>query len=298
MYLSGPFSRCLLALVACLLFAGVALADQRLFWKAQSDDGVVWLLGSLHFGEEAMYPLPAHITDALAGSGILVVEVDITAMPVESVAVAISQRGLYQDGSSLRRLVDDSTWDELAEAAGAFGLPLPLLERQKPWFAAMTLTALALEQKDFRSDLGLDAHVMGLAVSDGIPIVALESVEEQIDFLDNLSLDTQILMLEQTLAQIEDTERHFRAMLDTWQRGDADGMAEIILEEFQGEGGSNELYEVLIVERNDTMRRDIRRLLQDHDVIFVIVGAGHMVGEDGIIAGLEAEGFRVVQPAR
>jgi uncharacterized protein YbaP (TraB family) len=77
-------------LVICLLFPGSALAEQRLFWKAESEDGVAWLLGSLHFGEDAMYPLPAHIIDALAGSEVLVVEVDLAARPVETVARAVS----------------------------------------------------------------------------------------------------------------------------------------------------------------------------------------------------------------
>ncbi len=282
----------------CVLLAVLpaTAAEPRLFWQAESPAGTVWLLGSLHFGDPSMYPLPSTITAALADAEVLVVEVDITAHAPEAVAEAISRRGLYHDGRRLGDVVDAGTWQSLATIAGDLGVPLPLLERQKPWFATMTLTTLALSRAGFPGDLGIDMHMMALAAEQGIPIVELESIAFQLELLDGLSADAQALMLEQTLEQLTDTEHHFRRLLEAWQGGDADALAGILVEELRGPGADDELYRALLIERNATMTRDIVALLERHDAVFVVVGAGHMVGEDGIVAGLAERGFRIDQP--
>jgi uncharacterized protein len=286
-------------LLWCLVFPlHVTAGEQRLFWKAESSAGVVWLLGSLHFGDPSMYPLPAAISRALASSDLVAVEVDVSAHTPESIAGMFSRRGLYHDGRRLEDVVDEAVWDSLAEAAADLGLPPLLFERQKPWYASMTLTMLALAREGFRSDLGIDMHVIALAAEHGLPVVELESIELQLDLLDGLSEAGQALMLAQSLEQLADTGRHFRRMLDAWVAGDAEALAEILVEGLHGPDGADEIYRALISERNDVMRRDIVRLLDDHDAVFVVVGAGHMVGEDGIVAGLAKEGFLISRPER
>lgn len=243
-----PASRASAALLLwCLLLPFHAAAgEQRLFWKAESPDGVIWLLGSLHFGDPSMYPLPPAITSALAASDVLVVEADISSYETASIAGAISQRGIYQDERRLSQLVDDDTWLTLTDAANELGLPVLLLERQKPWFASMTLSALALSRQGFRSDLGIDIHIMGLAADHGIPVVELESIEYQLELLDGLSERSQVLLLEQTLEQLTDTDRYFRAMLEAWLGGDADKLDAILVEDLHGSDGDDELYRRLI----------------------------------------------------
>ncbi len=295
-----PASCAIVALLLwCLLLPFHAAAgEQRLFWKAESPDGVIWLLGSLHFGDPSMYPLPPAITAALAASDVLVVEADITAHAPASIAEAISQRGIYHDDRRLSQLVNDDTWQSLTDAANGLGLPVPLLERQKPWLASMTLSTLALTRQGFRSDLGIDMHIMGLAADHDLPIVELESIEDQLELLDGLSASSQVMLLEQTLEQLTDTDRYFRTMLNAWLSGDADELDAVLVEDLRGPGGDDELYRRLIVDRNQSMQRAIIRLVREHDIIFVVVGAGHMVGEDGIVAGLAAGGYHINQPGR
>lgn len=292
---AGRLLPALLLLLLCLP-APVVAGEQRLFWQAESAAGTLWLLGSLHFGTDTMYPLPEPIMAALSTADVLAVEVDISAVAPEAVATAISLRGLYHDDRRLSQLVDRPTWQALTASAQRLGLPSPLLERQKPWFAAMTLTTLALTRQGFHSDLGLDAHLIELAAGRDLPIIELESVERQIDLLDNLTEAGQLLMLEQTLQQIDAVDSGFQAMLDAWQAGDGERLARIIREEFAVDAGGRELFDVLVVERNRAMLHDITRLLQTHDVVFVVVGAGHMVGDEGILAGLATRGFRIRQP--
>ncbi len=288
----------LLAFLLCLAAAvqPATAGEPRLFWKAESPAGTVWLLGSLHFGDPSMYPLPSAITAALADAEVLVVEADITAHAPAAVAEAISRRGLYHDSRRLGDAVDAEIWQSLTAVADNLGLPVQLLERQKPWFAAMTLTTLALAREGFLSDLGIDMHMMALATEQGLPIVELESVAFQLELLDGLSADAQTLMLAQTLEQLADTDRHFRKLLDAWLNGDADTLSGILVEELHGPDGDDELYRALLQQRNAAMTRDIIALLDRHDAIFVVVGAGHMVGEDGIVAEMADRGFRIDQP--
>ncbi len=300
MSLRAPATCAIAALLLAWLFLPfqAAAGDQRLFWQAESGNGTVYLLGSLHFGDPSMYPLPEAIGDALASADVLVVEVNITAHAPEAIAETIGRRGLYHDNRRLDHLVNRDTWRALTDAAAEIGLPTALLERQKPWFASMTLTTLALAQRGFRSDLGVDLHVLRLAADAGLPVIELESVERQLELLDGLSERGQVQLLEQTIGQLADTDRYFRVLLDAWLAGDADGLAAILVEDLHAPHGDDEIYQVLLAERNRSMQRDIVALLDEHDVVFVVVGAGHMVGDDGIVAGLRAEGYQIYQPGR
>lgn len=270
-------------------------SGKHIFWKAKSaDGGQVYLFGSLHFAAPWIYPLPAAIYDALASADALVVEADVLKSPPGQLAAQLAQHGTYPGDTRLKDVLAPAEWEALSNVTRTIGLPAVLFERQRPWLASMTLTAAVLQQLGYTSDHGIDLHLMREAAS-RTPIIELESVEYQFKLLSEMQQKDQVAMLMQTLHEIAEAGRHFGDMLEAWLKGDAEKLDRVLFEGFDRMVRGEQIYQRLISDRNIEMMSAIGRLSREHDVIFVVVGAGHLVGANGLIERMKAGGFYVEQ---
>lgn len=271
-----------------------SLQPRHFLWRVEGDGGHAWLLGSLHYGHPDLYPLPTVIEEAFDTSGALVVEANVRdADPAEMLAL-LSEQGVYNDGSTLRDHLAPEAWDRLEAVLGELGLPPEIILHQRPWLASLTVTALALKRAGLDESLGIDRHFLERAGS-GKPILELESVRGQIRLLQELTEADQERMLEQTLADLDAVQPYFTALADAWTRGDAEALRLLTLEQMAREPGGKALQERLFTERNAAMAGRVTELLRQGGSYFVVVGAGHLVGSNGIVARLQRQGYRVRQ---
>jgi uncharacterized protein YbaP (TraB family) len=271
------------------------VAGKHLFWEAKSSSGgKVYLLGSLHFGAPWIYPLPAVIEDALAGADALAVEVDLLETPPEAIAARMTQAGTYTGKAGLRDALAPTEWKALSNVSRSFGLPTALVERQRPWLASMTLTAAVLQQLGYSPAYGVDLHVLQ-ETGHRIPVIELESADYQFDLLSGMPAQDQVAMLMQTLHEIDDASRYFGDMLDAWLNGNAEKLDRVLFAGFDRMLRGEQIYQRLILDRNLHMADAIARLSHQHDVVFVVVGAGHLVGNNGIVERLKSAGYYVEQ---
>lgn len=266
-------------------------AGKHIFWEAKSSSGgKVYLLGSLHFGAPWIYPLPAVIDDALASADALVVEANIP----ETSPDDLVDRGTYRDKDGLKGVLTPTEWEALANVSRTFGLPTTLVERQRPWLASMTLSTAVLQQLGYSAAYGVDVHIMQEA-GRRMPVIELESADYQLELLSGMEQKDQVAMLMQTLHEIDEAGRHFGDMLEAWLNGNAEKLDRLLYEGFDRMVRGEQIYQRLILDRNVKMMSDIARLSHKHDVIFVVVGAGHLVGANGIIERMKADGYYVEQ---
>lgn len=269
-------------LLLALLCAPAAAAERLMLWRVQNASGTVYLLGSIHFGSADMYPLDRKIMQAFSDADLLAVEIDVLAIDPLQTAQLMLQKGLYGDGDSLPANLNPATWQQLSDTATAFGLPLAAVERQKPWLAVLTLSALAAKQAGYREDLGIDYFFLQQAREGGKPVVELESFAQQVELFDGLSADQQDSLLAQTLNDLADAEQFFQRMFATWRSGDAQQLDQLVNQSLAAQPQLRPVYEKLLVERNQDMAAGIERLLAEGKTPFVVVGAGHVVGEQGL----------------
>lgn len=171
-----------------------AIPNQPILWHATSDQGEVYLFGSMHFGKPEMYPLPNEVESAFRAADNLAVEVDVGAVPQEEIMGLVARQGMYLDGSTLETHVSSTTIDSLNEAAARYGLPLEVLRLQRPWLAALTLAGMAINQSGFSEMHGVDRYFLELARG-AKPIVELETFEDQLSLLADLPATDQEWML-------------------------------------------------------------------------------------------------------
>ena len=80
-------------------------------------------------------------------------------------------------------------------------------------------------------------------------------------------------------------------MVAAWENGDAEALDTLMVDSMKDVDSA--IYEALIVRRNAAWVEDIKALMEGDEDALVTVGAGHLVGEGGVPALLQAEGYTV-----
>lgn len=267
---------------------------RHFFWKASRAGATIYLLGSIHLGTPAMYPMPAVVTSAFQASSALVVEADLTSAAPAEVAAGLLAIGQYGDGSLLQHHIEPSLWESYKNAMQSFGGRLEMVARAKPWFAAQILEIAAMQQAGFDSRLGIDLHFIQRA-KHKVPIFELESVDEQFAMLDGLPAEQQALMLEQAVKQFSQAGGIIGALLKSWKTGDAEAMEKLIVQDAESDPRNEPMLRRLIYDRNRSMAEKLLTYAKPGQACFVVVGAAHMVGDQGLVALLRRQGFDVQQ---
>ena len=300
-----------LAIIACILplLAGCSAsktegAQKHLLWKVSDSNSSVYLLGSVHFADASFYPLAHEITDAFEHSDELGVELDMSdTSVVKEIVVLSAQRGMLPEGESLDRILPADVQSSLDSICAAWYIPLGTFNRYRPWAAAMTLSSIAIERKGFNPAYGIDFYFLRAASERGLPILSLETVEEQVDaltgegVLDSLS----IFYMKSTLRDMPLIDSSISMMMRAWKTGDVVMFRDAMDLESQPKDEmdsllTEEINKRVYTLRNRKMAKTVEDLLASDRKVFIVVGAAHLVGKDeNVIDLLRAKGFTAEQ---
>ncbi len=266
----------------------VAEFHPAFLWQLQIEAASVHVLGSVHVARPELYPLDERIESAFESSEALVLELSLDEQAQLAAAAGMMEAARLPPGVKLKDVVRATTWERLEATLKSRGGNLLGLRGFRPWFVALALTSQALEQEGFSADHGIDEHFRRRAAG-RIPIVALETVEEQLGLFTGLSPETEELMLAQTLEELDQFGPQMNAAFEIWRKGDAAGLDTLLLTPMRQEYPA--LFARLFSERNRRMVNKLSELAKDGRRYFVIVGAGHLVGGDGIVDLFGARGI-------
>ncbi len=166
------------------------------------------------------------------------------------------------------------------------------MKQFKPWFLAMTLEALVWQRAGFDPQLGLDKHFYDRAQSEGKAVQGLETTEFQISLFDGMTAGQQERFLADTLKDLDKETTTVGQLTSAWKAGDVAGVERFVLQDLQSD---RDVYERLLVGRNRTWLPKIEALFSRPRHAFIVVGAAHLVGPDGLVAMLKAKGYQLVQ---
>lgn len=272
--------------------SAISQSQKTFLWKAQSKTGIVYVLGSLHLMKKESYPLNTKIENAFEQSNVLAVEAnisDIAKMDLQK----LMQNAFYQGNETIERHVSRETYELIKKETGNLGMPLELIIKQKPWFLSLTLTSLQLAKLGFDPNYGIDNYFLQKSMSRK-RIVELESIDYQLALLSGFSDREQELFLLHTLRDMKTIEQEINQLLRAWTSGDVKSIESLLLKESVNRGMEH-IYEKLFYERNRNMTSKIEEFLKTKETYFVVIGAGHLVGNKGIIEILRKKGYSVEQ---
>ena len=259
-------------------------------WSLSQDQSTVVLLGSIHVLPAHMAELPLKVRTLYEQADTLVMELAMDQLDPVAFQGHVNALGRQPEGLSLADSMGEQDWARAVDLAGQIDLQLDMLAGVKPWLAALTVTQLRLMQMGFSPEYGLEFQMSGWASRDAKPIMGLETPEEQIALFAGLPEDEQVTMLMQSLAEAVSVQQDVDNIIDGWSTGNLARMERELLDSVRE---SPALYEAIVVQRNRNWIAPIEALLKRPGTHLVVVGALHLVGEDSVVAMLEARDHRL-----
>ncbi len=261
-----------------------------LLWEVQGENNTLYLLGSIHMMRAEDYPLDRCVDDAYQKSASLVVELNIQLIDPQEMSQKMRQLGWLPMGETLGDQLSAETLKWLSQYH-----PLPENHQQmRPWYLALTITLQKISELGYRADLGVDNYLISKA--QGIkPIISLETLDQQLAVLAGDSIEEQDLTLRLTLEQLAEMSGYIGEISRAWQQGDAAAIYRMMEQPKQRYPQLAAPFERQVVQRNRQMAEKIIELLNERGNYLVVIGAGHLGGEQGVIALLEKQGLHLVQ---
>lgn len=283
---------CTVALVACA--NATTTSSKPAIWRVCDQNNCLYLLGSFHALQPTDYPLSKTVQDAYMDAEILVFEVAPDQMLSPDLARQMQLAGFLPTGENLQQYVPEKTWQLILnwiEKNPSY--PIDVVQKLKPWYLALIITNSQAQSQGFKSEQGVDQHFMTQAHGNKKPSIGLEKAEQQISLFDEMSMATQIQLLDETLQPMDIKNNELDQLHALWKVGDVIGMEKIVVHKMQKE--YPDLYQSINVDRNNAWVPQLQNLLdknEEQDVL-VVVGALHLIGPDGVVKKLQSKGYKV-----
>jgi uncharacterized protein len=271
-----------------------------LLWKVSDADNDLYLLGSFHMLKPQDYPLSANVEAAFDDAERLVFELSQAELESPELVTAMAKAAMRTDGKPLNAELPEPMAQQLHAWATTnnkplqtMGIPPELLQAFEPWFVGITVSLVEMGKMGLDSDHGLDKYMMDRAAKVSKPSSGLETGREQIAVLDGMTKTEQLQFLDESLSDTTNAKAEIEELYRQWRSGDAEGL-------WQGMAGDMrkeypQLYRRINVDRNDVWVPKLQRMLdqESKDDVLVVVGALHLLGDDGVVEKLRAKGYTV-----
>ncbi|HSN57317.1 MAG TPA: TraB/GumN family protein [Candidatus Sulfomarinibacteraceae bacterium] len=265
-------------------------ADRSFLWRVRSDTATVWLLGSIHFMKADASPLSPAVEQAFTSSSVVVFEADLG--DLQRAAVGMIAAGGLEDGTKLEEVVPAPLYRKVVGRLEELGMGAATVGSMRPWMAALTLTSLELSRAGYLGDQGIDATLYERAGRAGKERRGLETAEYQVSLFASLSDEEGLDFLRYTLEELDSVIPMVDEIVAAWRAGETERLEALLAEGFDEHP---ELYRRFVTDRNRRWLPGIEALLRDGGGGLVVVGSLHLVGPEGLVALLEAEGYEVTQ---
>lgn len=286
----------------------VAVADmpyaEGIVWNATNGEDTLTVVGTMHIYDPRLEDLRSQLAGRIAAADLVMLE----ATPKEEAALqelitTDPGRLFIVDGPTLPELLDEDTWELIAQAATDRGIPSFMAAKMQPWYLSITLAIPSCAMGDIMSGVrGLDHMIIEDAKAANVPLLALEPHTTLFDIFENEPVEEQIEMLRVNMLMPELQQQMFVAMLDRYFAEDIGRLWEMSrialadvpdIDPVEASSMFDEMSEAFLDKRNQNWMPVINEALQTNDDIVIAVGAAHLIGEQGVLQLLENDGWTV-----
>jgi len=274
-----------------LLFTAPALAGPPtpLMWRATGSEGTVYLVGSFHLLRPGDYPLATSLEQAYQRADRVVFEISPEDMKSPDLLRKFTAAGLLPAGKKLSEMVQPDTREKLVRFLGSEAA-LPAVDPYKPWFFGLSIALTTMQAAGFDATRGLDQHFMARSAEDGKATGGLETVDEQLAALDGGPWEEQEASLRESLKPAAELREDIERLHVAWRAGDVRALERMMIDEMMAK--TPVTARLTNLERNERWVPQVQALLDQPGTTLVVVGALHLVGEDGLPALMQAQGVR------
>ena len=255
-----------------------------ILWKV-SKTGIApsYVFGTIHVADESITNLPEKVTNALNSASTFVMEV----VPEPGELIPIVSLMYFTDGQKLTDLLSTALFNEVVRLLSPYHLSEEAITLFKPWAAFLTMSY----PPEYRQ--AMDMQLLEIARQNGAEVSGLESLREQIDIFDTMTLDKQVKLLSDTACHYENVEADFEKMKSLYIARDLAGLYAYSQRYSQSDDDLyNELIKKLLIDRNYTMAERMQPMLKNGNA-FIAIGAMHLAGEEGVLSLLANNEYEI-----
>ncbi len=282
-----------------IVFSTTAYAESSV-WKLTSVKNNFYIAGSCHVLSKSDYPLPEEFELAYKNVDQIIFEADLEGLMRPEIQQLLIGKATYSEGDTLKKKLSRKAYATLAEYCNHNAIPISIFQKFKPWMVTMTLLAMELEKTGISSADGLELYFSEKTKRDGKNTGGLEDVQEHIKIISSFEEALDESIIENFVQEIEDLHIIAKDLIKSWKDGDEAKINEYLSGRLYKE--YPKLYERIIVDRNRNWISPLEDLINSGKRTLVVVGVGHLVGEDSVINLLKSKGYKIeklnVEPYR
>ena len=277
-----------------------------LYWSATKDGAELAIIGTMHLPDPRHTALVERVMPELQKAGVVLVEATLEDQLAMQAYMAENPDVIgITTGPTLPEQLDAATWDAIRDAAYSRGVPGFMAAKMQPWFLSMTLAIPPCAMASMvAGETGLDGLLMEQAAALDIPVMALEPWQDMFALLSAGTFEEQVDALRMSLIAPGIQDAFMVTLVSAYfDENSAYGwLVSAHMIDFLPDMDRDlffaqmaELEEQLLYARNRNWIPVINDAAQTHDHVFVAFGAAHLIGDQGVLALLEADGWSVTR---
>ena len=282
------FKKLLFLLLVCPLWSQADSFDKGLLFSIERAGAPVsYIYGSIHSGDPRVLTFSDRLRAILHSSDQFMMEIKI-----DQSVIMQSLTGMWlMDGRKLSDVIGDRLYQMVIETGNKVGMPEMSFTYMRPWVVTMLFSLPPGNYEQI-----VDVELMKMAMSSGQPVVGLETIQEQFDVFDKMSISDQKVLLENTLKNYPLLSTQFESLLEAYLDRNLGRLQQLAEQQIELQSDATQAIERLM-ERllDDRNQRMLERMLPEieNSSNFIVVGALHLPGENGLLNMLKQRGFMI-----
>lgn len=257
--------------------------ENSLLWKIEGN-GIKpsYLFGTIHLIAQGDYFMNQPTKDAFAAMDQVVLELD---MDDPKMQMDMFAHATMKDGMTLDKLVTPEEYKQVDEFMTAtLGGGLEMFKSWQPILLSGILATKFIEGPP----ASYEGSFIQMAGESKKEILGLETVEEQLGAMGNISYEDQAKMLMESINDMDEAKKIFADLVATYKRQDVAGLQKMMIDQ----SGGVDFASALLDSRNEDWIPKIGNFAKDKSTFFA-VGSGHLGGAKGVINLLRKAGYKV-----
>lgn len=254
-------------------------------WKIADHDTTIYLFGTIHVLPQGIDWYQGPIRHAFEHSDLLMTE--LPDLSTGEVAAAMLKQGLLPKGETLRSLMSEEQRGKYDATLTKLGLQPAMFDHNRPWVVALLLPLVRVQQLGFDPQHGVEANLSRRAKELNRTHQGLETIDAQLGIFAALNQQEQMDYLMAVVDALPQVDSQIQAMVGSWSKGDAKGLAALL-----NADEDPALGEALIYNRNRNWAKWISARMKQPGTVFIAVGAGHLAGKGSVQDELSHSGYR------
>lgn len=283
----------ILSLVLLMLVSSLTAAQSSV-WKVSKGGEYFYLGGTIHLLNKNDHPLPKEFMVAYNDSQKLIFEIDLNKSKTLEAQQKFMAVMVNPTGKTLSDTLTPKTYINLASYLNSKGIPPEHFASFYPWAVGLTISVMKYQQLGMQPEYGVDEYFYNLAKSDKKATGALETLEQQIQYMQSMGEIEPNMFINYTLRDLKELPKMANAMTKSWRAGDMKFFTENNML-VQSQKDFPDLYNTLLTQRNNNWMPQLFSLIKDKQTEFVLVGTMHLTDKNGLLNQLKKAGFKVEQ---